>query len=267
VSFAKYLVLFKNYLQTYIYYRANAFIWALVDSAHFVVIIFVWATVFINQQQIAGLNFSQIINYYLVALIIRELLYTGAGRNKIAEEIYSGQLSSHLLKPYNFLIHAFAEEISWRLVQTFLFIIPYLVILILIKKIFFTTVIFNLSPLIVIIMVLSFIISSFLDYLCALAAFWLVQTTTLFHIKDILYYLLSGLALPLSLFPLLIKQINLALPFYYVFAFPIELVTKQLATGQILARLTMQLVWIIILGLTYKTLWKKGQKTYDAFGN
>lgn len=107
---AKYLVLFKNYLQTYIYYRANAFIWALVDSVHFVVIIFVWSAIFTNQSQVAGLNFPQIINYYLIALIIRELIYTGSGRNTIAEEIYNGQLSSHLLKPYNYLLRSFGKK-------------------------------------------------------------------------------------------------------------------------------------------------------------
>jgi len=266
-SVKKYLILFKTYLQKYIYYRASAFVWMLSDIIPFIVLIILWQAVYQNRSSIAGVSFNQMVVYYLSISFLRELIYTGGGRNTISEEIYTGQLSSLLLKPFNYLKRVFVEEISWRFIQFGLFLIPYVLLFICFKNVVKGVYNFKLWPVFILALILSFLISAFLDYLCGIGAFWLTQTSTLFHLKDIFYWLLGGLTFPQKLLPCLLQKINITLPFYYVFGFPTELIISNLSYGQIIIRFLVQLIWVIFLYLIYKLLWQKGLRKYDAWGN
>lgn len=263
----KYFTLFKTYLQKYIYYRANAFIWAIFDISHFVILIIVWGAIYRTNTTVAGINYSQMVSYYLILSIIRELVYAAGGRNMIAEEIYHGQLNIYLIKPISYLKRVFIEEISWRLIQTALFFIPFTVLFLLVNKHVGITTTAVLSPLSIIALVFAFIISAFIDYLCALAGFWITQTSTLFHLKEIAFGLLGGLAFPTKLLPGVIQNINFGLPFYYIFSFPIEVINQQLTINQIAWRLIVQIIWIGLLMKFYQFIWRKGTKEYNAWGN
>jgi len=210
---------FDNYLQTFFYYRFQVLLWSVIDVAPLVVLIIVWQSVFKAQDMVAGLSFEQMTSWYVLLTLLKQFLTAGSGRNVLSREIYSGQLSFHLLKPFYYLKRLLTEEVSWRSLQTFLFLPLFLLVL----KFFGQSLSFNLSFLkglsLFLILPFSFLIAAFLDYLCGVAAFWLTQTTTLFHLRDIFYWLLGGLAFPPSLLPLWLGKLNLGLPFYYVFSF------------------------------------------------
>jgi len=257
----------KVYLQTFIYYRLQAFVWAVVDVMPLVVLIFIWQAIYQNQSLVAGLNFSQMVSYYFLLTLIFQLIYTAGGKNTISLEIYNGQLVFFLLKPYLYLKRVLAEEISWRSIQFLLFLPLFFLLMFLVKDNinlslnYLSWLWFFLS------LALAFFISAFLDYVCGLTAFWLVQTITLFHLKEICYWIFGGLAFPQSLLPAWLQKLNLFLPFYYVFAFPLEIITRDFYFQEIALRFAVQFVWLMVLFLVYKYLWKKGLKAYEAWGN
>ncbi len=266
-DFKKIRAYLENYLQTFFYYRPQVFLWSVIDMAPLVVLIIVWQAVFQNQDKVAGLSFEQMFSWYVLLSLVRQFLTTGSGKNVITQEIYTGQLSFHLLKPFSYLKRIFTEEVSWRSLQTLLFLPLFFLFL----KIFNQSLSLNLSFFkliaLMLIFTFSFLISAFLDYLCGVAAFWLVQTTTLFHLRDIFYWLLGGLAFPPSLLPLWLQKINLGLPFYYVFAFPLQVLTQEVTFFDLGIRVLIQGGWAFILFFLYKLLWKKGLFSYAAWGN
>ncbi len=263
----KYFILFQTYLQKYIYYRANAFIWAIFDISNYVILIIVWGAIYRTNNIVAGMNYQQMVNYYLLLSIIRELVYAAGGRNLIAEEIYHGELNIYLIKPMSYLKRVFIEEVSWRLIQTILFFIPFIILFLSIRKSAGITMTVNLSPLSIMALIFAFIISAFIDYLCALVGFWITQTGTLFHLKEIAFGLLGGLVFPSKLLPTVIQNINFGLPFYYIFSFPVEIITQQLTINQIAWRLLVQIIWIGFLMKVYQFVWRRGTKEYYAWGN
>lgn len=263
----KLLTFFKTYLQNNLYYRSAAIVWVIVDTAPIVVLILLWKAIYQTNNLVAGLNFNQMVSYYLLITFVYQLVYTAGGRNTVTDEIYTGSLSFFLLKPYNYLKRIFIEEISWRVFQTSLFLPLFFILTLVLSKTISLSFNFSLWPVFSISIIFSFFISGFLDYICGLAGFWLIQTVTLFHLKDVFYWVLGGLAFPQDLFPPLVQKLNLGLPFYYVFAFPIEIITKQFTGFQLLQRFFIQISWFIILFLIYKFLWKKGTKRYEAWGN
>lgn len=261
------MTFFKAYLQKSFYYRSNAFLWSLIDIFRMLAFLFVWSAIFRKYSTVAGLNFNQIISYFLLITFIKEIVDVGGGRNTVSDEIYTGQIAFFLLKPFSFLKRVFTEEVGWRSLQFSLFLPNFVLLSIFINKVADLSFNFVNLPIFLISLSLSFFISALLDYLCGIGAFWLVQTTTLFHLKDIFYRLLGGLTIPQDLFPIFIRKINLSLPFYYIFAFPTELMTKNFSAWQILSRLLMQFFWILVLYTIYKILWKKGLQRYETWGN
>ncbi|MFC1711358.1 ABC transporter permease [Patescibacteria group bacterium] len=263
----KYKALFKNYLQKHFYFRSQAIIWALSQIIPITVIMIVWSSIYKNRSTVAGLSFDQMISYYLIITIVFQLIYTASGKVVIREEIYSGYLSFFLLKPLSFLKRVFIEELSWRLIQIIFFLPLFLLIFAVFSQQINFSYNFKFLPLFLISLFFSFLISAFLDYLCGIAAFWLTQTHTLFHLKEIFYWLLGGLAFPQKLLPIMLQKINLVLPFYYVFAFPVDLLTRNMSVFDIVFRFIMQIIWTISLFYIYKFIWKKGIKKYEAWGN
>lgn len=254
-------------MQKAFYYRSNAFLWAFFDVLRMLAFFFVWSAIYRKYSTVANLSFDQIISYFFLITFIKEIVETGGGRNTVSDEIYTGQITFFLLKPHSFLKRVFTEEVGWRSLQFGLFLPNFALLAIFINNTVNLSFNFIHLPFFLLSLVFSFFLSAFLDYLCGISAFWLVQTTTLFHLKDIFYRLLGGLTIPQDLFPVFIRKINLTLPFYYVFAFPVEIMTKNFSSWQIFLRLLTQGFWIVVLYTIYKILWKKGLKHYEAWGN
>lgn len=262
----KYLLLFKTKLQSNIYYRINALIWTIFDLTPFIALIIVWRSVFASRTIVAGLNLSQMVSYYFLVSLVSELITTHEGET-IAEEIYQGNIVFYLLKPISYLKRIFIKEIGWHFWLMILFLSLYIPLFFMLKNL----ITINLSWLNIIFFIiaiaLAFFINGLLSYLGGIAGFWFTQTTTIFHLKLIMFWLLGGLAFPLELLPRFLQTINTYLPFAYVFSFPVAIITKNLSWQDLVFKFFMQIFWIILLFFIYKKLWRKGLKRYESFGN
>ena len=75
-----------------------------------------------------------------------------------------------------------------------------------------------------------------------------------------IYKLLSGVWIPVTMFPDFLYRINLFLPFRAIYAIPVTLLTQKMEVYDITVALLTQLLWIGILYLITEIVWFEGNR-------
>jgi ABC-2 type transport system permease protein len=114
--------------------------------------------------------------------------------------------------------------------------------------------------------VLAWLLNFSVQLCVACLAFWITSSTALFEVWLGLYMVLSGYAVPTSLFPAGLAAIVRWLPFHAALGFPVELMIGRLSGPEILAGFALQAVWLVIFGALALWLWRKGLRVYGAVG-
>jgi ABC-2 type transport system permease protein len=78
--------------------------------------------------------------------------------------------------------------------------------------------------------------------------------------------LLSGIWIPLFLFPAMIASFLQVLPFAHLVSTPIQVILGELSVADALAPLCILLVWTAILALISQLVWKKALTAYESTG-
>ena len=77
---------------------------------------------------------------------------------------------------------------------------------------------------------------------------------------------LSGRIAPIALLPVWLQDVAVVLPFYYVVAFPAELINGSLSDDQILNGIMMLMVWLVLAWVIMQSLWRISVKSFSAVG-
>ncbi|MFC1748283.1 ABC-2 family transporter protein [Pseudomonadota bacterium] len=110
--------------------------------------------------------------------------------------------------------------------------------------------------------ILTFSIETTIGHL----AFWLDEVSSLLTLNDIAHYTFGGIIIPLFLYPPGFKLLAHILPFRYIIAFPLEIISNSIKPQQIIYGIFIQLAWITFFSFCSSLLWKKGIVKYSAFG-
>ncbi|MEC0147130.1 ABC-2 family transporter protein [Paenibacillus alginolyticus] len=70
------------------------------------------------------------------------------------------------------------------------------------------------------------------------------------------------------MFPSWVEKTAAWLPFYGTVGFPVELLTGKLELGssEIFHNFAIQLIWLIVLLVMFRFMWRQGMKKYGAVG-
>src|SRR6188508_1344573 len=126
----KYLSVFKIGLQNTFMYRWNYFLRALFGLIPLAGTVFLWRAVF-NEKGggMQGYDYGSMIYYYLLTILVSNLVTPTEDEWQIASDIREGQINSFLTKPLNYLAYRFSIFLSGRLVYTLVTIPPIALIL------------------------------------------------------------------------------------------------------------------------------------------
>ena len=104
-------------------------------------------------------------------------------------------------------------------------------------------------------------------YATGLLAFWTTRATALQELQFGVGLFLSGRIAPLSLLPPSVAAVAGVLWFPYVLAFPVGVLTGEVATPGALARgFAGQVVWLAVWWGAYRVVWRRGLVKYGAVG-
>src|SRR3954467_1933807 len=129
MALAKYVSVFNIGLQNTFVYRWNYFLRALFGLIPLAGTVFLWRAVFAERGRgLNGYDYGAMIYYYLLTILVSNLVTPTEDDWQIAADIREGQINSFLTKPLNYLAYRFSIFLSGRLVYTVVTIPPIILI-------------------------------------------------------------------------------------------------------------------------------------------
>ena len=180
----------------------------------------------------------------------------------IANDIATGNLSTYLVKPINYLAYWFTRRLASRSLHLVMAILETLIFLMIIKP-DLGSLLHPLEAPFIAIIILALVLFILFDFIVGLTAFWTFRAYgPRFALKVVMEFA-SGRYFPLLAIPFGIGKALEYLPFSYMVYWP-TLIFKGSSFS-----LTFWLVggtWVILLTLALKFAWKRGLRSYEAVG-
>src|SRR5947209_17466935 len=121
----KYISVFNIGLQNTFVYRWNYFLRALFGLIPLAGTVFLWRAIFKERGGgLHGYDYGSMIYYYLLTILVSNLVTPTEYEWQIAADIREGQINSFLTKPLNYLAYRVSLFLSYRALYTVVTIVP-----------------------------------------------------------------------------------------------------------------------------------------------
>lgn len=263
----KYWSVFTTGLQNTFVYRWNFVLRSLFALVPLAGTVFIWKALFESRgAEIRGYDFGQMIYYFLVVLLVDNLVTPTDDEWQIASEIRDGQINNFLSKPVDYLAYRATLFLSSRLLYT-------AVTLPAIAAVFFWFREFIVLPtdpitwpLFFVSLAMAAAIQFLLAYALAMLAFWILEISTIVFILYSFEYYLSGRLFPLNVMPDWLQEILRWLPFTYELYFPVAILTEKVKGEDLWSGLAIQAGWVVLCFLGARLMWRRGLRRYESVG-
>ena len=263
----KYLTVFNLGIQNTFVYRWNYLLRAVFGLIPLVGTIFLWRAIFKESGGgMRGYDYGSMIYYYLLTILVSNLVTPTEDEWQIAADIREGQINSFLTKPMSYLAYRFCIFLSGRLVYTAVTILPIAAIFIYFRR-------FIILPddvltwlVAAISLLMSGFIQFFLTYALSMMAFWILEISTIVFIVYSFEYFLGGQMFPVDIMPAGVQAVMKWLPFYYELFCPIAIFLERLRGRELVEALLIQAGWVLIMWAAAHLMWKRGLGHYQAVG-
>src|SRR5215467_158085 len=161
MNIAKYASVFNIGLQNTFVYRWNYFLRALFGLIPLAGTVFLWSAVFKERGgSLQGYDFGSMIYYYLLIVLVSNLVTPTEDEWQIAADIREGQINALLTKPMSYLAYRFSIFLSGRLVYTFVTLPPIALIFLYFRD----YIVLPTDPLIYLFAVVSMVMAGFIQF-------------------------------------------------------------------------------------------------------
>jgi ABC-2 type transport system permease protein len=223
---------------------------------------FVWSTA-TGAETIGGFTGGSFVAYYLILVVVNQLTYAQTNWT-VGDEIRYGNLSTWLLRPMSPIFNVLSTELAGKVVYLS-FTIPVALLLALLLKPEFILTLQN-GILFLPALILAWALRFFWGYWLALLAFWATRADGLLALQDSMVFLLGGQVAPTRLLPPFVQAFSTVMPFRYMAAFPVEVLTGQLVQSDVLEGFIIQGFWLVVAVGLYALMWRNGIRRYEAVG-
>src|SRR5437764_3402250 len=258
-NITKYFSVFNIGLQNTFVYRWNYFLRALFGLIPLAGTVFLWRAIFQEPggKGFGGYDYGSMIYYYLLTILVSNLVTPTKDNWQIAADIREGQINSFLTKPLNYLGYRTGIFLAGRLVYTTVTIIP-------IALIFFyfrdyirlpsdvASYLLSIGSLI-----MAAFIQFFITYSLAMMAFWILEISTIIFIVYSFEYFLGGQMFPIDIMPVGIQAVMKWLPFYYELFCPIAIFLERLRGPALAEALAIQTGWLFVTWAAARAVWPR----------
>jgi len=249
-------------------YRADFWFNTLIGSvAQFVLAYSLWSAILSEPgQTVEGYSLDGIVLYYVLVILLGRLVSGPQNPTDLAQEVYDGTLSRYLLYPANYFAIKFAQRTG--------LLVPSLVQAVALGAIYFLFVPLpegiSITPLQIAMGLGSLALANLLYFslmaLVQLVSFWADNVWSLVVMTVFVSRLLGGSWIPLDTFPDAVRPWLRALPFEYLFGFPIDTIMGRVEPGAWLAGCVISLAWSLALGFATRVVWRRGMSQYTGVG-
>ena len=267
MSVQKYVSVFNIGLQNTFVYRWNFFLRAVFGLIPLAGTVFLWRAIFDEKGSgMGGYDYGSMIYYYLLTILVSNLVTPTDDEWQIAADIREGQINSLLTKPLNYTAYRLSTFLSSRLVYSAVTILPIILIFVYFRD-FVTLPKHGMTYVYALIsLIMSAFIQFFISYALALMAFWILEISTIIFIVYSFEYFLGGQMFPVDIMPPMIQAVMKWLPFYYELFCPIAIFLERLRGADMIQALFIQAAWLLLTWAAAEFMWRRGLRHYQAVG-
>lgn len=233
---------------------------------------FIWRAVFAQSSglarsgtgAIAGYDLAQILTYVSVGWILRSF-YWNTIDQEMAYEVIEGKIAMDLLKPVSvqwmWLTRAMGES-AFRLV---LLTAPTAIVISMLFPVL-RPASWSYFFLFLVSAAGSFLLMGAINFLIGTCAIPLKSILALIRAKFWLIELLSGLLVPLSFFPPVVRTISSWLPFEHIAYTPLQIYLGKVGVAACTKALATQFLWVIVLICFGRLWWNRATRKITIHG-
>ena len=245
-------------------YRASGMIWMIGSILEPTIYLVVWSTVARGQGgSVAGYSAEDFAAYFITQMFVSHFTFSWI-MHEFQYRIQQGQFSMLLLRPMHPIHGDIADNVAYKLVMVVV-MLPAALVLVLLFKPHFDVQPWTLA-LFVPALLLAFALRFAFEWALALAAFWTTRVTAVNQTYFALHAFLSGRVAPMALLPGFLQAAAVALPFYFMLAFPVELLLGRLSFSDAWRGLGFQCLWLGVSCTVLALLWRSAVRRYSAVG-
>ncbi|MFZ5828275.1 MAG: ABC transporter permease [Bacillota bacterium] len=243
---------------TMLAYRLNYFSGILTYVVYTGGYFFLWSAVYSGRESLGGLSAVQMTTYLVVSWMTRSFYFNNLDQ-EIAEEIKSGLVAIQLIRPYHYLLGKLISAFGEGLFRLLFWMLPGMVIASLIFPVQLpqSGAVYGLWALSGL---LAFLVNSLLNTAFGLVTFFLHSAQGLRWAKRLATDLLSGLFIPLHLFPNWARVVVDWLPFKAIAYLPNMIFTGAMTGSAAWQAIGLQAAWVAILGLLTWAFWRQARR-------
>lgn len=238
--------------------------WMVVGAIGPVVMTMVWFAVLGERDQIGGYGQSDFILYYLLTTV-GWYIVGGSFDRVLGRAIKDGDITKSLLQPYNIVLGKAVWEQAWKVLSLLLSLPIVGLIIFLVKDKVQWGWNWSDTPSLILSLLAGALVFALMQAIIGTMAFWVVEVWPYSEMNEMLLNLLGGLMAPIALLPSSVQVVTMYLPFRYVFYEPVSIVLGK--TTNVVDVLMRQWLWVGVLWVMYKLLWRAGIKKYEAVGS
>lgn len=265
--FSKYFKVFDIGLQNTFVYRWNFLLRSLFALIPLAGTLYIWGAVFDERgKDIAGYDHSSMILYFLLVVVVDNLVAPTEDEWQIAADIRDGQINSFLTKPMNYLAYRFSLFASYRILYSVVTLPVVLIVFVLLRDHISLPQNWITWPLAMLSLAMAGALQFFIAYSLAMLAFWILEISTIVFILYSFEYFLSGHVFPLDIMPVWFQRVLEYLPFKYELYFPVAVFMENIRGEELVRGFILQAVWTAILYGIALFMWSRGIRKYQAVG-
>lgn len=206
---------------------------------------------------------KELATYFLIAEGISgiTMIYQQKFGSLLRQSIRSGSISNYLIKPYKVLPAMYAGVWGERSIN----VIPSLLLIVV------GLILTPPSSLIGFILFLYFLLISLslvysINLLEGVMTFYVTEPGAIMNSIAHLTRVLSGSYIPLSYFPVRLREVVTFLPFSMMIFTPITILQTERFDKEVLILIIVGMLWSVIFNVVIYYFWRRGIKQYEAIG-
>ncbi len=256
----KYLQVFYLSSQIVLEYRMNM-MWRL--SGHIVTVLLtflLWSAILGSGFGLDKYTQSSLAVYYVSIMLVT--VVSEYNYHLMTDDIRYGNLSIHLLKPYNYFLKVFIEALPVKIISLVVFLVVFASLA--------TGGLFKIVTFGFLAALFSLALATAMRYFIILAigglAFWFNRVHGFHALVFVAGGIFSGELIPADLLPHKLAAISNYLPFKYLVYIPAHYFIHAPQLNEFTGNIIAQFFWILICYFVAKYIWFKGLREYESAG-
>lgn len=261
----KYFTLFSLSIQKQLDIRSEFFFERVRSLSVLFSLYFLWSAVLKGQKSVFGYEREQLLTYVVVMTLLRAWVLACV-TDQIPGEISKGKISDVLLRPISHMYYWAMQDAANKVISVVSAVVEISIFVTLvsaplyISKDALSWLLFFLSTL------AGMVIYFQMSYMLGVVGFWSSATWGPRFCFEVILEFCAGAYFPIDVLPLWAQKILSYLPFPYLVFTPISIYLGRLSSSEIMSAFLHQFVWIGVLAVATRLLWRAGLSHYSAEG-